>query len=178
MRLKFPGLTILLILCLVIGGCGYYFPHIYDGPTKIVYLTTWKNRTNELNLDSKIYQSISSWFQKSNAIITTKEKTGADLILAGEIVSIDLPSISWNGDSRATEVKVRLLVRYILKDLTDGKILLEVTNEEWTEEFPTSEDAAALADNENEALKKIINNLSERIYLKTLDKLRKMNLKK
>jgi len=73
-RLKIPGLTVLLALCLIIGGCGYYFPNIYDGPSKTVYLTTWQNRTNELDLDAKIFQSLSSWFQKSKAIITTKEK--------------------------------------------------------------------------------------------------------
>jgi len=44
-----------------------------------------------------------------------KGKKGSDLILAGEITSIDLPSIAWDGDSRATEVKVKLVVRYILK---------------------------------------------------------------
>ncbi len=178
MRFKIPVLSLLITLCLVIGGCGYYFPHIYDGPTKKVYLKNWGNKTNKLNLDSKIYQSLSAWFQKSKAIVTTKEKSGADLILTGEIVSIDLPSISWDGDSRATEVKVKLTVRYIVKDLKSEKILLEVSREHWTEEFSAAGDAAALADNENVALDQIIDDLSERIYLNTLDQMRKINLKK
>ncbi len=178
MRIKTSGLAVILIICLVIGGCGYYFPHIYDGPSKTVHLTTWKNRTNELDLDAKIYQSLSAWFQKSKAITTTKEKSGADMILAGEIISIDLPSIAWDGDSRATEVKVRLHIRYILKDLASGKVIIEVPKEVWTEEFANSENAATLADNEKVALEQIIDDLSERIYLHTLDKLRKMNLKK
>jgi len=137
----------------------------------------WKNRTSELDLDSKVYQSISKWFQKSKAISTTKDKQSADLILAGEIISIELPSISWNRDADATEVNVRLRVRYILKDLKSDDILWEVSGETWTKAFESTGDSSELADNEEEALEKIIEDLSERIYLKTLDKIRKLNLK-
>ncbi|MCL7489558.1 MAG: LPS assembly lipoprotein LptE [Desulfobulbaceae bacterium] len=167
-------LPVLLILAFLLGGCGYYFPHVYDGPTKKIYMANWKNRTSNLGLDSDIYQSLSSWFQKSQAIILTKNKEDADLILAGEIMSIDLPSISWT-DTRATEVRVRLDVRYILKDLQTDEILWEVPKEIWTEEYPTTGGSAAMADNEKKALDQILDDLSERLYLGTLEKLRQMN---
>ena len=44
-------------------------------------MPTWQNRTNKLGLDMNIYQSLSRWFQKSEAVDLTKEKSGADLIL-------------------------------------------------------------------------------------------------
>ncbi len=162
------------VICLVglLGGCGYYFPQVYDGPTRYVYMPTWKNRTNELGLDARIYQSLARWFQKSDAIRITKDKKQADLILAGEILSIDLPSVSWNGDARATSVKVKLNVRYVLKDLKKGKILWEVPNELWTEDY----DIRDIGTNaETKALAQIVDDLSERIYLGTLDKLRQEN---
>ena len=169
-------LPVLLTLIFLLGGCGYYFPHVYDGPTKKVYMPTWKNRTSNLELDAKIYQSLSRWFQKSKSIVLTKKKEEANLILAGEIISIDLPSVSWNGDARATEVNVRLEVRYILKDLQTEEILWEVPRELWTEAYSTKGGSTVMSDKEKVALDQIISDISERIYLKSLEKLRKLNM--
>jgi hypothetical protein len=164
----------LVIFCLIflLGGCGYYFPHIYDGPERSVYMPNWKNRTDKLGLDAVMYQSISFWFQKSKAIRITKKKETADLILAGEITYIDLPSVAWDGNARATDIKVELALRYMLKDLKSGKILWEVPNERWTEDFNT---LTLQAETEDEALKQIIDDISQKIYLGTLEKLRKLN---
>ncbi len=163
------------LLLLVLGGCGYYFPSVYDGPTRTIYMPEWKNRTSKLGIDIKLYKSLSRWFQQSEAVILTKNKDKADLILAGEIVSIDLPSVAWGGDTITTDVKIKLGVRYILKDLHTGKVLWEVPNEIWTEDYPARTLSSSA---ENNALETIIDDLSERIYLGTLDKLRKQNMSK
>lgn len=167
-----PGLLVIFCLIFLLGGCGYYFPHIYDGPEKSVYMPNWKNRTNKLGIDAIMYQSLSIWFQKSKAIRITKNKETADLILAGEITFIDLPSVAWNSNARTTDVKVRLGLRYVLKDLKNGEILWEVPEDMWTEDFGTLNETA---DNEDEALEIILDDISEKIYLGVLDKLRKQN---
>ena len=167
-----PGLLVIFCLVFLLGGCGYYFPHIYDGPEKSVYMPNWKNRTDKLGIDAVMYQSLSIWFQKSKAIRITKDKETADLILAGEITFIDLPSVAWDGNARTTDVKVRLGLRYVLKDLKNGKILWEVPNDMWTEDFNTLNQSA---DSEDEALKVIIDEVSEKIYLGTLKTLREHN---
>ena len=176
MRTPKSVIPVLLILAFMLGGCGYYFPHVYDGPTKKVYMPTWKNRTSNLELDAKIYQSLSRWFQKSKSIVLTKNKAEADLILAGEMIRIELPSVSWDGNARATEVNVRLEVRYILKDLKTEDILWEVPRELWTEAYSTRGGSTIMADQEKEALDQIISDLSERIYLGSLEKLRELNM--
>jgi hypothetical protein len=165
-------LVVVLSLFVLLGGCGYYFPHVYDGPERAVYLPNWKNRTDKLGIDNVMYQSLSMWFQKSKAIRITKKKDTADLILAGEITSIDLPSIGWNNEARTTDVKVTLIVRYVLKDLKTGKILWEVPRDVWTEDYNTLRQTA---DNEDDALAQIIDDISEKIYLGTLNRLRKLN---
>jgi len=175
-RLTRPSLLIILTFALVLGGCGYYFPHVYEGPTRVIYMPNWKNRTNQLGLDSKIYQSLSRWFQKSKSIVLTKNKEEADLILAGELVDIDLPSISWDGNAQATEVKVVLQVRYVLKDIKADTIIWEVPGEIWTEEYSAMGGSAVMADNERNALSQILTDMSERIYIGTLDKLRQSNM--
>jgi Lipopolysaccharide-assembly len=162
-------------IAVISGGCGYYFPHVYEGPETTIYMPNWQNRTSQLGLDSKIYQSLSRWFQKSKSIRMTKDKGEADLILAGEIMYIDLPSVSWGADARATVVNVKMQVRYVLKDIKSDEIMWEVPHEMWTEDYSTGQFSRNVADNEQAALAKIMKDMSERIYLGTLESLRKRN---
>ena len=60
--------ALLLIALLAFAGCGYYFPHVYDGPEQVVYMPDWENRTSKLGLDNRIYQVLARWFQKSEAV--------------------------------------------------------------------------------------------------------------
>lgn len=161
-----------LLVILLMSGCGYSFPHVYEGTHRVIYMPTWQNRTNKLGFDMQIYQSLSRWFQKSASVALTKENNGADLILVGEIISIDLPSVSWNTTSEATVTKINLHVRYALKDQKTGKILWEVPNKLYTADYtvPISTLAADEA-----ALAQIIDEMSEDIYLGTLKKIRKQH---
>ncbi len=164
----FRLLIISLAISLLITACGYRNPYVYSGPERKIYATTWKNRTNVLLLDSKIYQSLIKWYQKSGSLVITKNKENADFILAGEIVSISLPSLTYGGANTTSEVNIRLRVRYIMKDLKTGNILIEQPSEVWTEEYKVGLNSAITRDNENEALATIIEDLSQRIYQKSL----------
>jgi hypothetical protein len=165
-------LPILVLLAFWPASCGYRNPYVYSGPDVSVYITTWKNRTSELRLDSKIYQSLIKWYQKSGGSIKVKkEKEGADLILAGEIISIDLPSLSYGSGGTTKEVKVRLTVRYILKNLKTGKVLVEIPNQVFAEAYSITSSSSTTKDNESKALDQIIDDLSEKIYIRTLNEL-------
>lgn len=155
-------------------SCGYYNPYVYSGPEKVIYITNWKNRTSELGLDSDIYQSLVRWFQKSGSIKISKQKEGADLVLAGEIVSISIPSLSYGAGNTTSEIKVKLTVRYILKDLTTGKAVMEVPKELWTEGYLVGASSSETRDNQDEAIKTIIDDLSQKIYQQTLVELPKL----
>lgn len=160
-----------LLTVLLLAACGYHNPYIYSGPEKAIYVTHWQNKTNALQLDTKIYQSLTHWFQKSSSIKITKEKAGADLILAGEILSIQLPSLAYGTANSTTQVKVMLTVRYILKEIKTDKILLEVPSETWTEDARVTRSATTTTDNEERALATIVDDLSEKIYIKAMGKL-------
>ncbi len=172
MKKYISSLVLFASLFLLLGGCGYYFPSVYDGPAKTVYMPEWKNRTSKLGIDITLYKNLSRWFQQSEAITLTKEKSEAELILAGEIVSIILPSVAWGSDTVTTDVQVKLTVRYVLKNIKTDKILWEVPMEVWTEDFPAQTLSTSA---ENRALLVILDDLSERIYIGTLAKLRKDN---
>lgn len=163
---RYIPLWICSVLFLV--SCGYHNPYVYTGPEKVIYLKNWKNRTSELGLDAQIYQSLVRWFQKSGSISITKNKEAAHLVLAGEIVSIDLPSLSYGSSNSATEVKIRLKTRYVMKDLATDKILIEQPGEIWTQDYLVGGSTAETRDNQNEALETILDDLSQKIYQKML----------
>ena len=171
----FATLLLVFSLSLLFSGCsGYYFPGVYDGPAVSIYMPTWQNRTDRLGIDNTMYNSLSSWFLKSDKLNLTKEKEGADMVLAGEIISIHLPGIGWNSSARTTDVKVELVLRYVLKDLKTGKIVWEAPREVWTEDYNTVVQNAA---NEDEAIEQILDDVAEKIYLGTISRIRKMSRK-
>jgi hypothetical protein len=163
-----------IAILLIVVSCGYRNPYVYTGPDKAVYIASWKNRTSELQLDSDMYQSLLKWYQRSDSLSVVNDKSSADLILAGEIISIDLPSLSYGANNTTREVKLSLRVRYILKDLKSGEILFQQPDQLRTEEYVVSPDSSITADNEKEALETIIDELSQDIYVKTLTNLSKL----
>ncbi|CAG37330.1 LPS-assembly lipoprotein LptE [Desulfotalea psychrophila] len=164
---------LILSILLVIGGCGYHNANVYSGPEKAIFLTEWQNKTSNLSLNSDIYRSLLQWFQKSDKIKVVRTGAEADLILAGEIISISLPSMSYT-DRTASEVQVVLQVRYVIKDLATGKILIEVPRESWTEEYYPYAGNSSAPDKESQAIKQIVDDLSKKIYQQTLRKLNSM----
>lgn len=167
--------SILLLLSFtLVLSCGYRNPNVYTGPDRTIFVKEWNNRTSELGLNSDIYRSLTRWFQQSRSLSVTNAQEGADLILAGEIISIELPSLSYNANNTASEVKVRLRVRYVMKDIASDKIVLQAANELWTEEYLVSGDSAVNIDNEAKALDSIVDDLSKKIYQRTVAALPKI----
>lgn len=164
------ALLLLLLPVWLLAGCGYYFPHVYTGPERVIYMPSWENRTSKLGLDNRIYQSLARWFQKSDAVKLTKERAGADYILAGEIMAIDLPSVSWDGVTRASGINVKLMVRYVLKDLKSGEIVWEVPSKLYTADY-TEKRISSTGD--EVALREIVDDLAEDIYMGTLHRIRR-----
>lgn len=158
----------LIVVAFIVTACGYHNPNVYNGPSKTIYLAEWKNRTSQLGFDARIYQSLTGWFQKTESITTVRKKNQADLILAGEIISIDLPSLSYGSNNLTTQVKVNLKVRYILKEISSNKIVFEVPSELWTVPYVVSSDVTFNRNNEEKALVTIIEDISKRIYRLTI----------
>ena len=167
-----------VLLCMAVAiflsGCGYRNPYVYSGPDKSIYVTTWNNRTSDLQLDAQIYQELLKWFQKSRSLKITKSKEGSDFILAGEIISADIPSLAFDAGNTASDVRLTLKVRYIFKDLATDKVLIETPSETWQQSYTVTSDAAETRDNAKEAQEKIIEDMSQMIYQRTLLEISKL----
>ncbi len=168
MKLYIRWIFLCVVVAVFLSGCGYRNPYVYSGPEKSIYVTTWKNRTSDLQLDAQIYQELLRWFQKSRSLKITKTKEGADFILAGEIVSVDIPSLAYDAANTASDVKLTLTVRYIFKDLSTDKTMIEKPTDTWQQSYTVTGDAAETRDNADEALEKIIEDMSQKIYQRAL----------
>jgi len=167
----------LLCALLLLAACGYHNPYVYDGPDKIIYFSEWKNRTNNLELNTRLYQSLIRWFQKSGSLHIRAERQGADLILAGEIKSLYFPNLAYGANNMAVTGRMYLTVRYILKDLRSDAVLLEEPNAVFDEEYLISADAAVTRSNEDEAIGRALEDLSQKIYQRCLAEIPKLAAK-
>ena len=167
-KYRFFLLSIFLLALPLLISCGYHNPYVYNGPAKTIYIATWKNRTSQLQLNTKLNQSLLSWYQRNSSIKVVNSKAEADLILGGEIVSIDIPSLSYGANNITREVNLKLRVRYVLKDLKAQTILFQVSGEQRTEEYVVTNDNAFDSASESRALATVIDELSQDIYSRTL----------
>lgn len=168
----------LFVALLLLAACGYHNPYVYNGPDRTIYITDWKNRTSELGITTKLYQTLVRWFQKSGSLHISAERQGADLILAGEIKELYLPSRSYASNNIANQGRMHLTVRYILKDLQSGAVLLEEQNHMFNQSYLISTDSAVTRDNESEAIDAALEDLSQKVYQRCLVEIPKLEEKR
>ena len=153
---------------MLLVSCGYHNPYVFSGDAKTVYIASWKNRTSELQLSTQIYQSLLSWYQRNPAMRVVRDRKDADFVLGGEIISIDIPSLSYGANNITREVKLKLQIRYVLKDIKAETILFQVASEQRSEEYVVTNDNTLDSASESVALATIIDELSQDIYTRTL----------
>ncbi len=159
-------LSLLLVILLVLVSCGYQTP--YSNTKQVITLRDWKNRTNELRITADINNRLAEWYQKTSLVTTSNTPKAANLMLTGEIISIDKPILSYNTNNVASQIKVKLRLRYILKDLHSEKILVEEPGRTWTKTYLTANTAVQTRANYSAAIDKIVEKLCEEIYQRTL----------
>ncbi len=159
------ALSLLLLLLPILTSCGYRIP--YSNTTQVIALRDWNNRTNELQITADISDRLAEWYQKTSMVTTNGNTKTADLVLSGEVVSIDRPALSYKNNV-ASQIKVRLKLRYVLKDLHSEKILIEEPGRTWIQTYLTAGDAAQTRANYHAAIDEIVEKLCEEIYQRTV----------
>ena len=169
------GLLIAFLLSLLvtagITGCGYRNPYMKNAAqgtvAKKLHTTTWENRTNELGLESKYLRILTSWFKKTGRINIVFDQENADLKLAGEISSINLPGIFYDSFDDALEIQIKLTVNFTLTETRSNAILWQEKNLTFTEQFLLDPRGGQTEYNKRRALLNIGDEIAEFIYLRT-----------
>jgi len=162
---------VLLLLAFVCTSCGYTNPYVSnespESSSKTLLITTWQNRTNELGLESIYFRLFNAWFKKSSRISVVFNEEQADLKLTGEISSIDLPGLFYDSFDEALEIKVKLTVRFTLRDNRNNSILWQEREFTVYEPFIIDPTGELTRYNKQNALLRIGNEIGEMIYLRT-----------
>ena len=160
-----------LFITVFLVGCGYKNPYVSskvsDTPWKTLHITTWENRTNELGLESIYFRLFNAWFKNSSKIRVIQDREQADLCLNGEIVAIDLPGLFYDKFDEALEIKIKLTVRFDLRDNKNDHILWRERNFVIYEPFVIDPDPGKTRNSRRKALLKIGDEIAELIYLRT-----------
>jgi len=163
----------LLYLAFAGSSCGYSNPYVNKGlqepSSKTLLITTWQNRTNELGLESIYFRLFNTWFKKSSKISVVFEEDKADLKLTGEISAIDLPGLFYDSFDEALEIKIKLTVRFTLRNNSNNSILWQEKAYTIYEPFIIDPSGERTRYNKQKALLRIGDEIGEFIYLRTHD---------
>lgn len=173
-RARFYGillLFVLLLLTLACSGCGYSNPYTrkepQEFPPKKLHITMWQNRTNELGLESIYFRLFNAWFKNSSKIHVVFDAEQADLKLTGEISAIDLPGLFYDSFDEALEIKIKLTVRFTLRDNRNNSVLWQERRFVIYEPFILNPLEEMTRLNKQKALLRIGDDIAELIYLRT-----------
>ena len=97
------------------------------------------------------------------------EEDQADLKLTGEISSIDLPGLFYDSFDEALEIKIKLTVRFTLRDNSSNSILWQEKTFTIYEPFIIDPSGERTGYNKQRALLRIGDEIGEFIYLRTHD---------
>jgi hypothetical protein len=167
----FLAFVVLLVLAFAVNSCGYSNPYIkkkaQGTPAKTLLITMWQNRTNELGLESEYFRLFNAWFKQSSRISVVFQEEQADLKLSGEISAIDLPGLFYDTLDEAVEIKIKLTVRFTLRDNRNNTVLWQEKKFTLYEPFIIDPAGEQTAYNKQKALLRIGDDLGELIYLRT-----------
>ncbi len=162
---------VLLLISFVSSSCGYSNPYTrkesLEIPTKTLLITTWQNRTNELGLESIYFRLFNAWFKKSSRISVVFAEDQAALKLTGEISAIDLPGLFYDSFDEALEIKIKLTVRFTLRDNHNNSVLWQERQFIIYEPFILAPSGETTRFNKRRALLRIGDEIAELIYLRT-----------
>lgn len=163
------SLTLIIFTLFVMQGCGYHNPYLQKvnlGKPVIVYMTVWDNRTNELGLESLIFQKTADWLQQSRHLQLTRDKNQADYLLTGTILSVDYPATAFSVTDVATTLRAKVKTTYQLTDRASGKKIWQVSETLRQTDYAAGSDAVRSQSNKRGALTTIANELGEQVYLR------------
>ncbi len=126
--------VVLIAVSLAVAGCGYQFRVEGPGPTigaavpatfkpgtaPRLQIPNFENRTLEPNLELKYTTYTRKEFSAGSGALVVNDYEPADLILKGQIVSLSLPSLTFN---RTATFESRVIVKVVavVEDLRTGK---------------------------------------------------------
>ena len=149
-------------------GCGYHimgkggeFP---EGITSLA-ISPLENTTMEANLSAILVSALRREFIYRREVEIVRENK-ADASLQGTITSITTYSIAYDREARAREYRVNITLDLLLVRRGTGEIIWRGDGITGFEEYLASTDVIVEEGRKNAAIRKIADDLAEKIYIK------------
>jgi Lipopolysaccharide-assembly len=157
-----PGLVFLFL----IWGCGYGFRGgVNNLPPDIkgIYIPAFANATTETGTGVVFANALIYEFTRSG-ILPVVPESKAQASIVGKIKAITIESVTLASQTQALQRKVTLFLEVSCRRTDDQKILWQNQNMSRYEVYSVSADSNQTELNKQEAIKKIAQDLSKRIY--------------
>ncbi|MFA6499963.1 MAG: LptE family protein [Desulfurivibrionaceae bacterium] len=158
------NLSLLLIL-LIVAGCGYHNPNMLppeqQGRLLKLHVPIWPNPTNELRLASDIHNALQDWLGQNKQFTLVSSSGEADYILNGKINAVSYTGRAYDAKDRAQALIATLSVDYTVTDTRTGKAAWEAKGLTLTETYSLQTDA-----HKRQAMETIVDHLAEQIYIR------------
>jgi len=153
---------ILLILLTILASCSYSVRYNALPHLKTVRIEPFDNQTEQTGLENDVFEQLVAAFAADNRLRVVYEK--GDAFLQGEILSYE--------EKQIAEEEIRLTVSFSVTFWeTPDKLIWKTEKSAFYANFPATEQdlAAERMANRDEAVDKIIADLSEKIFSEVLE---------
>ncbi len=163
----------LLLLTLVLGGCGYALVgkgNFLPTDAKTVQVPTFVNRTTRVELEQRVTRSVAEEMVSRSGLRLVSEPAGADLIVKGVITSFGINPVAFDGQGRATQYQITVRASIELVDhRAEDAVLWKNEQYYFTENYPINPDSGGTFDQESRAIGDIAVRFAESLVSSLLE---------
>lgn len=161
----------LLILLLLLAGCGYHFAGqggtLPGGVTRLE-IPLAGNQSNEPGLESRLTNRLREVFARHPGITQVTEESDAEARLLVVIENYRSRALSYDSDDRIREYRATLTADVVLRE-TRTQSELWTNRLSWTADFRASDDKGFQEDLEEQAVDDVTRRLAEEILYRLVD---------
>jgi outer membrane lipopolysaccharide assembly protein LptE/RlpB len=160
-----------LVALLVISGCGYGFRGTVNNlppDIKAVSIPVFLNESIEPGVEVVFANALIYEFNRSQVLQVVSEKE-AQAQINGKIKSIAIDPVIYANQTQALERKVTIVLEISCRRTDNQKVLWQNQSLSRYETYPVTTDPYQTQRNKEEAIKKISQDLSERIHNSILE---------
>ncbi len=165
------GLLVLLLVSVLVAGCGYYPPGHGAGfgpEVKTIYVQTFKNRTEEPFLDTLVTNQIVERFRRDRRIQLVNDPAAADVTIGGQVTSYSRRSVAYDQSDNILNYRSKIGLAAAMTRNRDGMVLWKGAVA-WDDESQSADNKAVQEDSESAAIDRICTRVAEQLYYRMQD---------
>lgn len=163
----------LLILVLVLSGCGYALVgkgNFLPADAKTVQIPTFVNRTTRVELEQRVTRAVAEEMVSRSGLRLVSEADGSDLIVKGIITSFGINPVAFDEQGRATQYQITVRASIQLLDhRAEDAVLWKNDQYYFTDSYPINPESGGTFDQETQAINDIAVRFAESLVSSLLE---------